>query len=420
MKIGARIGLIICFFVALIGFVWVSSIQTADPHVQQTGAQVQKTNKDETNIKTKANAQKAERPTQEPTQAVSSQFSEKQLKSIEKTINSRLENMNFNGTFLVAIGDEVIYHKAMGYSDAEKETPNTLDTKYEIGSCTKQFTAAAIAKLAQEGKLSLKDKFTKYVKDVKIGKDVTIEHLINMCSGLPDYLNEYIYAVESGERDDDSTLLRKEFIKWLNDSEMIFTQGEYFSYCNTNYYLLGIIIEEVSGESYEDYIKNEIFYPLYMDDSSLKMTDTNCKGYLDNDWTDGIKIDSSYFYSAGEIVSTTTDMLRWVNAYTKGNVLNSDMFNKATHAGSDGFSYGFGWFVNEDYVYHTGNTELFYAVDIFTRVDDIKIIGLSNVNDTTLQPTALTILKDVEEEFYPENHCEKTTEEETKPAKATE
>lgn len=405
MKIGKKIALIVCFFVVLMGLVWASALKTTDTASLPASAKA--------TPETVAKKEKETRPPLEATQPVVSKLDKGKLKTIDKNVTQQLKDIDFNGTFLIAVGDEVIYHKAMGYSDVDKKIKNTLDTKYEIGSCTKQFTATAVAKLADEGKLSLNDKISKYIKEIKTGKDIKIEQLMNMCSGLPDYLNEYIYSVESEEREEDSTLSKKEFINWLNDRDTIFEPGECFSYCNSNYYILGMIIEEVTGKSYESYIHDEIFYPLYMDNSSLKMTDTNCKGYLDSDFTPGIKIDSSYFYSAGEIVSTSTDMLRWLNAYTRGGVLSDKMFAKATNAGTDGFNYGYGWFVTDDYAYHTGNTELFYAVDIFTKKDDIKIVGLTNVNNTTLQPTALSVLKEVENRLFPENHKEKATQEPT-------
>ncbi len=401
MKIGIRIGLILCFFVILTGLVYVSSIQTVAPETSTSDSAKK------TNVITPT-AQESTRPSEPATEKIKSDFSEKQLKQIDNIVTSKLEDIDFNGTFLVAIGDQVVYHKAIGYSDVKKEKKNTLDTKYEIGSCSKQFTAAAIAKLVQQKKIALTDKVTKYVEDAKIAKNITIEHLVNMCSGLPDYLNEYIYAVECGERAEDSTLSKKEFINWLNKQETNFEPGEYFAYSNTNYYLLGLIIEKVTDKTYEEYIEQEIFYPLYMDDSSLNMNDTNCEGYLDSEWTEGIKIDSTYFYSAGEIVSTTSDMLKWLNSYSRGKVLNSEMLKKATHTGSDGFNYGFGWFVGDDYYYHTGNTELYYSIDVVTREDDIKVIGLSNINNTQLQPTGLDILRAVEDELFPGKHIQAT------------
>ncbi|MEE0061376.1 MAG: serine hydrolase domain-containing protein [Acutalibacteraceae bacterium] len=406
MKLGVRIAILISFFVLVGMLVGISVIQTEDP----TSEQILPVNNENAITTTEAPT----RPPEPVTERISSAFSEKKLEALGKTIDKKLKDMEFNGTFLVAVGDEILYHKAMGYSDVEKKKKNTLNTKYEIGSCSKQFTAAAIAKLEQAGKLSLNDNVSKYIDSKIIDKKLKVYHLINMCSGLPDYLNEYIYSLEVGERDTDATFDKDEFIKWLDKQNTIFTPGEYFSYSNTNYYILGLIIEKVTGKTYEQYLEDEIFYPLYMDDSSLVMTDTDCEGYLDRDYTEGIKVDSTYFYSAGEIVSTTTDMLKWLNAYSRGKVLDSSTFNKAINIGKDGFNYGYGWFVCEDYYYHTGNTELFYAIDIATKKNDIKVIGLSNVNDTSLQQTGLAVLLSVENQLFPGEHNVKPTEKPTK------
>ncbi len=406
MKLGARISILISFFVLLTILIGISVIHTEDPIMSEV---LPATNKN-----TASTTEAPTRPPEPATEKVDSAFTKKQLDTLEKTIDKKLNEMQFNGTFLVAVGDEVIYHKAMGYSNAEKKEKNTLNTKYEIGSCSKQFTATAIVKLEQEGKLSLNDSVSKYIDSKIINKKLKIYHLINMCSGLPDYLNEYIYSLEVGDRDTDAAFDKDEFIKWLDKQQTIFTPGEYFSYSNTNYYILGLIIEEVTGKTYEEYIEDEIFYPLYMDDSSLVMTDTDCEGYLDRDVTEGIKVDSTYFYSAGEIVSTTTDMLKWLNAYSSGKVLDDSNLKKAISIGKDGFNYGYGWFVCEDYYYHTGNTELFYAIDIATKKDDIKVIGLSNVNDTSLQQTGLSVLLSVENQLFPGKHNVTPTEKPTK------
>ncbi len=403
MKIGLKISTMAVFFIMLAGMVWISSVQTEDVESVNFASI--------SDVSTEPVSEYPTRSIEAPTEKTTSSYTKEQLDKIEKIVNTELTAMDFNGTFLVAVGDEVVYHQAMGYSDKEKKIKNTLDTKYEIGSCTKQFTATAIAKLAEEKKLSLNDKVTKYVEKAKLAENVTIEHLVNMCSGLPDYLNEYIYDVETGERKENSKLSKTEFFKWLDKQSIIFEPGEYFSYSNTNYYLLGLVIENITGIEYEQYIHDEILYPLYMDNTSLAMTDTDSHGYLDTDWTEGIKIDSSYFYSAGEMVSTTSDMLRWLNAYNSGKVLGKSMLKKAINVGADGFNYGFGWFVTDDYYYHTGNTELYYAVDIVTKKNDIKIIGLTNINDTALQQTALTIMNKVQTQLFPEK--EKVTESET-------
>lgn len=402
MKVGAKVGLVVTFFVVLLCVGLVGTIQTTkdSEYISVNAAEMAK-KEDYTQPVT-------QKPTAPITSPVQSAFSKEKLEKLEKTVDAELKENNFNGTVLIAVGDEVVLHKARGYSNKVKKTKNDLDTKYEIGSVTKQFTAVAIAKLADEGKLSLNDKMDKYFPDFREGKKVTIENLIRMESGVPDYLNFNIGMIERGEYEEDSVYTQKDFLKWLNKQELGFTPGEYFYYSNTNYYMLGMIIEQVTGEKYEDYIVNKILNPLYMYDTSMKMTDTTAKGYLE-DGTDGIKIDSSYFYSAGEMVSTTSDMLRWLNAFSRQELLSANMQKKALAKSKAGNSYGFGWFLCGDYYYHTGNTELFYAIDLIEERNDIKIIALSNINDINVQAMGKELLTITINGLFPEQKITKAT-----------
>lgn len=411
MRIKSRIWLIMVFLIVLCAVVWVGTVQTKhdEDTVAVNAAGNLKTQSIEKETQPTTQIQTA--PTTEP---VESAFTEKAIEKLEKDVDKRLKKNKFSGTILITVGDETVFHKALGYSDIKKETKNQLDTKYEIGSITKQFTAVAITKLAEEKKLSLSDKVTKYFPDFKAGKKVTIENLLRMESGIPDYLNFNIGEVEQGERAEDSTYTQKEFLKWLNKQKLGFNPGEYYYYSNTNYYLLGLIIEQVTGGTYEDYMVNSLLQPNYLYNTTMKMTDTTAQGYLDADGTNGIKIDSSYFYSAGEIVSTTADMWRWVKAFDEGQLISQQSTDKALSQSKSGNNYGYGWFLCGDYYYHTGNTELFYSIALVEKEEDIKIIALSNVNDVTVQEMGKNILDIVRKDLYPEKYAtqaktEKTT-----------
>lgn len=381
MKIKFKIGLIFTFIIILMAVVWVASVQTQNGETVPVQA----------NEKLKAESSD-EKPAPPATQPVKSSFNKEKLDNLETAVADKLNKYKFNGSIIIAAGDEVLLDTSVGYSDMDKKEENQNDTRYEIGSVTKQFTAAAITKLADEKKLSLDDKLEKYFPDFKEGKKITIEQLVTMTSGVPDYLNEFIAAVENGERAEDSTFSKEEFLEWLYEQEMNFKPGEYFAYSNTNYYLLGLIIESVTGKTYEEYITEAILDPLYMYDTKMSMAETTANGYLTYEGEKGIKIDSSYFYSAGEMVSTTSDMLKWVTAYSRAEIISPEMFKKATSLSKAGYNYGYGWFICDDFCYHTGNTELFYAIDLFSSKNDIRIIALSNVNDIGVQDMGKEIL----------------------------
>lgn len=345
------------------------------------------------------------RPTEPPTEPVPSSFSKNKIDDFTEKVNAKLNDYEFNGTLLIAKGDEVICRITKGYSDLEKKTPLKATDKFEIGSITKQFTAAAVAKLAEENKLSLNDKVSKFFPDYKAGKDVTVEQLLTMTSGVPDYLNEVICELEEEERKADSKYSKEEFLKWLNSKkELAFKPGTLYAYSNTNYYMLGLIIEQVTGRAYEDYIMKEVLDPVFMSNTTLNMNDATCKGYLNSEGSQGIKVDSSYFFSAGEIVSTVDDMSKWLSAYKNNKVLSKDMTKKALSRNKAGYGYGYGFFVTDDYFYHTGNTELFYSFAAMTHKDDIKVIALSNINDVSIQEMGLILLEVTEDTFFPQNH----------------
>lgn len=394
MKKWYKICMIAVFTIILCTVVWIGTVQTRD---------------NEGSVP--VNAQEAtysgtEKPTPPATEPIESRFTAAQLEQLKTEIMCKLEENSFSGSVLIGAGDEILVDVAMGYSDIKDEVKNTTTTKYELGSVTKQFTAAAISKLAQEGKLFVDDTLDTYFKDFKDGKKVTIDNLLTMTSGIPDYLNDYIYMVETNERSQDSTFSKEEFMDWFNEKELQLDPGSNFHYSNTNYYLLGLIIEQVTGESYEDYMTKEILDPLFMYDSSMCMTDASARGYLTVDGEEGTLVDSSYFYSAGEMTSTTHDMFKWLNGFDNGRVVSGDFLTASVSNSKSGFNYGYGWFIDYqgDYYYHTGNTQVFYSVDLVSFEDDIKVIALSNINDVTVQQLGKDLFRITEKSLFPGKH----------------
>lgn len=400
MKFKQKIIMVAAFFVILTVVICVYAVQTNNGNLKN-----EPVNATAATYSAEASTEEYIRPTEAPTEPVPSSFGKKKIDDFTKKVNTKLEDYEFNGVLLISNGDEIICKISKGYSDLEKKIPLKATEKFEIGSITKQFTAAAVAKLAEENKLSLSDKISKYFPEFKPGKDVTVEQLLTMTSGIPDYLNDCIGELEANERKADSKYSKEEFLKWLNGiKELNFKPGTLYAYSNTNYYMLGLIIEKITGRAYEDYMIKEVLDPVFMSNTTLNMNDTTCKGYLDISGSNGIKVDSSYFFSAGEIVSTVDDMSKWLSAYKNNKILSKDMTKKALSRNKAGYGYGFGFFISDDYFYHTGNTELFYSFAAMTYKDDIKVIALSNVNDVSIQEMGLILLEITEDTFFPENH----------------
>lgn len=216
---------------------------------------------------------------------------------------------------------------AYGFASLEWSVPLTKDASFEIGSVTKQFTAAAILRLVEAGQLSLEDDFTKYIDFDTHGRKITIQQLLNHTSGIPSYteISEF-WPLSLHEEARDS------LVRLVEKNDFLFEPGEALIYNNSGYYLLGLIIEKVTDMSYEDYLAEQFFLPLKMNNtyycSSSKVVKKKAygydfspeglrqKGYLDHTWP----------YAAGSLCSTTGDLLTWLTALHNGKVLNENLY----------------------------------------------------------------------------------------------
>ena len=228
----------------------------------------------------------------------------------------------FNGSVLVAEKGEVIYKKGYGFADMEWEIPNDTETKFRLGSITKQFTSMLIMQLVENGKLKLDDKLSDYLpyyqKD--IGEKVTIHHLLTHTSGIPSYtglpgffqdVSRDPYGVE-------------EFIKKYCSGDFEFEPGSKYKYNNSGYFLLGAIIEKVTGKTYEDILKENILDPLNLKNTGYDHHDPilskRAAGYEKgfDGFVNAAYLDMSLPFSAGAMYSTVEDLFLWDRAlYTE-------------------------------------------------------------------------------------------------------
>jgi CubicO group peptidase (beta-lactamase class C family) len=225
------------------------------------------------------------------------------------------QKQNFSGAILVAHQGRVLM-KAYGFANAEWSVPNTPQTKFEIGSLTKQFTAAAILKLVQDGKLRFEAPVSEYLSNVPAAwSPITIHQLLTHTSGIPNTSNLSDYAQGL-----DHTYSPEELIRLVKNRPLEYEPGTKWKYSNTDYYLLGYLIEQVSGESYEQYLEHHLFGPVAMRDSGYNsytriITRRACVysregGQLQN----ASRADPSIPYAAGAVFSTVEDLLKWDEA----------------------------------------------------------------------------------------------------------
>ena len=292
----------------------------------------------------------------------------------------------FNGSALVAQHGKVLLQKAYGFKDVSKNILNDTNGIFQIGSVTKQFTSTVILKLQEEGKLSVNDKLRKYFPEFKYANEITIENLLTHTSGIYNYTNDI------GE--EDSAIVCKPVNKQLVLDIMFkhnldFEPGTKFSYDNSGYYLLGLIIEKVTDKPYEQNVRDIIFTPLQMTHSLFDFkhsTDTNITtGYKKMNAAEQVvasadRWDSTVTYAVGAIWSTTGDMYKWTKAVAGKQIISADSWKAALTPHLE--HYGYGWFIDSLYgkknIAHGGGLPGFMAYLGYYPDEDATIILLNN------------------------------------------
>ena len=316
---------------------------------------------------------------------------------VERYLDEESAYKGFQGVALVAQGNEIKFAKAYGNADYDDNIVNKVNTRFAIASNTKQFTAVAIMQLMEDGKINLDDTIDKYFPKFKYANQITVRELLQMRSGLVDYLN----AVELYFKDEESLKILNDYrekayfdeyvsdSRWTADiilnnlylSELQFEPGQAYDYCNTNYYLLGLIIEQASGVSYEDYIKENIFKPCGMKISSMSAEDTDAKGHGSVE-SGEIVVNPKFTFAAGNIYTNVYDLLRWERMLHTGKLLSQESYNEMITPSEDS-GYGFGLIISDGIIRHSGVIDGFNSYTEYDSAKDITIIILENYDPST-------------------------------------
>ena len=275
------------------------------------------------------------------------------VQAIDSLMNTVSQNGQFNGTVLVAEHGSVIYKKGFGFANMELKVPNQPDTKFRLGSITKQFTATLILKLIEQGKLKLDGKVSDYLPEYSKanGSRITIHQLLTHSSGIPNYTDFPNFFRERAR----NPVAADEFVKTFADSTLRFEPGTKFSYSNSGYFVLGAIIEKVTGKPYEQVLRENIFDPLWMKNSgydhSRDLLANRAAGYEKDlsEYVNADYVDMSIPYSAGALYSTVEDLYLWDQALYTDTPLSeaSKKLMFTPHIPAMGRSYGYGWFVGK-------------------------------------------------------------------------
>ncbi len=300
---------------------------------------------------------------------------------LEQYMQAQNQVKGFTGTVLVMKQNKVLLRKAYGMADREWNIPNTPDTKMEIGSLTKQFTAACILQLVEQGKLNLDDKLSKFFPSFYKGDSVTIHMLLNHTSGIPSFT-----GLPGFDKIDKLTWSRDSMIAFFNNKPYDFSPGTNFKYNNSGPFLLGFIIEKISGLSYETYLQKNIFDKLGMTNTGLnswdKILPLRAKGYemVKNKPVNASYISLEWPFSSGAMYSTVDDLYKWDRALYGNSVLTAGSLQKMFTPGKG--NYGYGFFIDSlekhPRIWHTGGIPGFNSHMARFPKDDVFIIVIGN------------------------------------------
>lgn len=324
---------------------------------------------------------------------------QEKAKQIEQLLNKYNEYGQFNGSALVAENGKVIFKKGFGSANMEWNIPNQPDTKFRLGSISKQFTALLIVKLAEEGKLKLDVPISTYLPDYpkENGDKITTHHLLTHTSGIPNYTNAPNFFKDKSR----NPYTPAEFVKTFSSLPLEFKPGEKFNYSNSGYFLLGYIIEKITGKTYEQYLQEIVFTPLKMVNSGYDHSDVILKnraaGYEKHgkQIVNAAYLDMSIPYAAGSLYSTVEDLYLWDQALYTNKLLNEksieSLFKSYISAGRA--FYGYGWFIDDvdngdkeklKTIGHGGGINGFNTIISRYPADKNLIVLLNNTGGTIL------------------------------------
>jgi CubicO group peptidase (beta-lactamase class C family) len=303
---------------------------------------------------------------------------------IDQVVQFYVDNNEFTGSVLVAKGADVVLSKSYGLANREWNVPNTPSTKFRIGSVTKQFTAAGILLLEEQGKLKTDDLLkTHWPETPRAWDKVTIFHLLTHTSGIPSVTDAPEFSTwQLSESSPEQTMAH------VRDKALQFEPGSEYRYSNSGYVLLGLLIERLSGQSYADFMRERIFAPLGMNDSGLDsntaVIERRASGYTPD--SDNVLnadyVNMTFPHGAGALYSTTEDLLKWTRGLFEGNLLSAASLKKMTTPFKDGYAFGLGVVHQEGKTMfaHSGGIQGFNTNLSYFPGEKITIAVLSNLN----------------------------------------
>ncbi|WP_040951753.1 serine hydrolase domain-containing protein [Gorillibacterium massiliense] len=303
---------------------------------------------------------------------------------LEKYMQKWSDSNRFSGTILITQGDRCLLRKGYGYANYEYQIPNEASTIFNIGSITKQFTAAAVLQQVENGKLRLDDWLGSFLQEYKHAGMISIHHLMSSTSGIPDY-------TELPEYNTRDRLSVDRIIEWLNARPLNFTPGHNVQKSNSNFVLLAKIVEIVSGMDIETYFQKYLYEPAKLEFTGVCHNEDVIanKAYGYSVSGEGV-VQADYYemsgaYGSGNLYSNADDLLKWTKALAEGVIINKESYQKMITPNGFlwyiGASVGYGCSVNGDPVNEVSVDGNIYGYTCCIQKylkDNFTVIVLSN------------------------------------------
>ena len=287
------------------------------------------------------------------------------------------------------------YVAAFGVADTATDTPVKTDFVSRIGSVTKTFTATALLQLVENDEVDLDSPIAEYVEGVPGGEAITVRQLATMRSGLPEYTENDAFVAEV-LADPGRSFTPEELLELAFSQPAAFPPGQGWRYCNTNYVLLGLLIERISGRPLPDYLAEKILAPLQLAETSLptatRFPEPHARGYTDPPDGAGPPVDATEWsasstWAAGGMVSTLTDMKTWVPALANGSLISPELQRerlKDASAGGlgSGLTYGIGVMTAGGWIGHNGSVPGYQTVAVYLPQRQTTLVAMINTDIT--------------------------------------
>lgn len=323
------------------------------------------------------------------------------IDQFDKMLSAHFNPDETGATVLISKKGKVIYHKAFGMANLELLVPMDTDHVFWLASIGKQFTAVSILQLVDQGKLKLQDEITRFIPDYPTqGNKITIEHLLTHTSGIHNF---------SGIQDPEKKLAYdcspEEVIDFFKNLPMRFVPGTNWEYSNSGYFLLGYIIEKITGKTYGEYIEENIFKPLGMNNSyfanNKKIIKNRVGAYSPGNqgYENARYLNETHIYAAGAIQTTVSDFFKWHEAVHAYKLVKKETMDKAfvRYLLSDGkeVDYGYGWKLGHLYqsptIWHGGGIEGYGTMEIYLPKEDVFVVIFTNCDCTYPKDLAMRL-----------------------------